>query len=68
MHRLVDDRRAERGTALPRRAEAAEKGALDRKVQVRVWHDDERVLTSELQARRLQVAPAELSYLLAHLR
>ena len=57
--RLVDDRRAERRAALPRRAEAAEQRALDGEVDVGVVHHDHRVLAAELEARRLQVAAAQ---------
>ncbi len=59
---------AERGAPLAGGAEAGEEGALDGEIQVRVWHDDQRVLAAELQARRLQVPPAELADLLADLR
>ena len=57
--RLVHDRRAQRRAALARGAEAAEQGALDGEVDVGVVHHDHRVLAAELQARRLQVTPAE---------
>ncbi len=60
VNRLVDDDRAQRGAALPGGAEAGEECAFHREIQVRVRHDDERVLAAELQARRLQVATAEL--------
>ena len=59
--RLVHDRRAERGAALPRRAEAGEQRALDGQVEVGVVGDDHRVLAAELQARRLQVPSAQLA-------
>ena len=58
---LVHDRRAERRAALAGRAEAAEQRALDREVDVGVVHHDHRVLAAELQARRLQVAAAQLA-------
>ena len=59
--RLVDDRRAQRRAALARRAEAAEQRALDGEVEVGVGHHDHRVLAAQLQARRLEVAPAQLA-------
>jgi hypothetical protein len=58
---LVHDRRPQRRAALARRAEAAEQRALDGEVEVGVVHDDERVLAAELEARRLQVAAAQLA-------
>src|SRR5215210_2217298 len=60
VHGLVDDHRAERGASLAGRAEAGEQRAFGRQIQVRVGHDDERILAAELQARRLQVSSAEL--------
>ena len=63
--RLVHDRGAQRRAALARGAEAAEQRALDREVEVGVVHDDHRVLAAELQARRLEVAAAELADLAA---
>ena len=59
--RLVDDRRAERGAALARGAEAAEQRALDGEVEVGVRHHDERVLAAQLEAGRLAVAAGELA-------
>src|SRR5215217_7139901 len=67
MERAMDDHGAERGAALPRRAEAAEERSLDRQVEVGVGHDHERVLAPELEAGRLQVAAAELADPRAHL-
>ena len=61
----MDDRGAERRAALAGRAVAAEQGALDREVDVGVVHHDHRVLAAELQARRLQVAAAQLADLRA---
>ena len=61
VHGVVDDRGAERRAALAGGAEAAEQRALDGEVEVGVVHDDQRVLAAELQARRLQVAPAQLA-------
>ena len=66
VHALVDDHGAQRGAALARGAEAAEQRALDGEVEVGVGHDHERVLAAELQARRLQVAPAQRADLGAH--
>ena len=63
--RLVDDRGAERRAALAGRAVAAEQRALDREVDVGVVHHDHRVLAAELEARRLQVAAAQLADLRA---
>ena len=57
----MDDRGAERRAALAGRAVAAEQRALDREVDVGVVHHDHRVLAAELQARRLQVAAAQLA-------
>ena len=59
--RLVHDRGAERRAALPGRAEAAEQRALDGQVEVGVGHHDQRVLAAQLEAGRLQVAPAQLA-------
>ena len=59
--RSCDDHGAQRRAALARGAEAAEQRALDGEVEVGVVHDHERVLAAELQARRLQVAPAQLA-------
>ena len=61
VHRGVDDRGAERRAPLPGGAEPAEQRALDGQVEVGVGHHDERVLPAELQARRLQVASAQLA-------
>ena len=61
----MDDRDAERGAALARGAEAGEQRALDGEVEVGVVHHHERVLAAELEARALQVAPAELADLRA---
>src|SRR4051812_34236396 len=68
MDRLVRDHGAERGAALPGRAEAAEHRALDSELEVGVRHDHKRVLAAQLQARRLQVAAGELADLLADFR
>ena len=64
----MDDRGAERRAALARRAEAAEQRALDREVDVGVVHHDHRVLAAELEARRLEVAAAQLADLRADRR
>ena len=57
----MHDRGAERRAALAGRPEATEQRALDREVEVGVGHHDERVLAAQLQARRLQVAAAQLA-------
>ena len=59
MDGVVHDRGAQRRAALPGRAEAGEQRALDREVEVGVVHDHQRVLAAQLEARRLQVAPAQ---------
>ena len=64
--RLVHDRRAHRRAALARGAEAAEQRALHGQVQVGVGHDHQRVLAAQLQARVLQMAPAQLADLRSH--
>jgi hypothetical protein len=61
VHVAVHEHRAERGAALPGRAEPAEERPLDGEVEVGVRHHDERVLPAELEARRLEVAAAELA-------
>ena len=68
VHVGVDDRSAERRASLPRRSEAAEQGAFDGEVEVRVGHHDERILPAQLQTRRLEVAAAELAETLADRR
>ena len=59
--RLVDDHRAERRAALPGGAEAAEQRALGGQVELGVGHHDQRVLAAQLEAGRLDVAPAQLA-------
>ncbi len=66
VHRLVHDGRAHRRAALAGGAEAAEQRPLHRQVQVGVGHDHQRVLAAQLQARRLQVAPAQLADACTH--
>ena len=61
VHVGVHDHGAERGAPLPGGAEPAEQRALDREVEVGVGHHDERVLAAELEARRLEVAAAQLA-------
>jgi hypothetical protein len=61
VHICVDDRRAERRAPLAGGAEATEQRTLDREIEIRVWHHDQRILAAELQARRLQMPSAELT-------
>jgi hypothetical protein len=64
----VDDRRAKRRAALAGRAEAGEQRPLDGELEVGVGHHHQRVLAAELEARRLQVAAAQLADARAHRR
>ena len=57
----VHDRDAERRAPLAGGAEPAEERTLDGEVEVGVGHHDERVLPTQLEARRLQVPAAELA-------
>src|SRR5688572_33006699 len=51
----MHDRRAERRAALAGGPETAEQRALHCEVQVGLGHHDERILATELEARRLEV-------------
>ena len=57
----VHDRDAERRAPLAGGAEPAEERALDGQVEVGVGHHDQRVLPTQLEARRLEVPAAELA-------
>ena len=63
---LLHDRRAERRAALAGGAEAGEQRALDREIEVGVFHHDHRVLAAQLEARRLEVATAQRADLRPH--
>ena len=52
---LVDDHPARRGAALPGRPERRPQDPVDRKLEVRVVHDDDRVLAAELEVDVLEV-------------
>jgi len=45
----------------PRRSEARKERALRREIEIRVGHDDQWVLSAELEARRLEMAGRELA-------
>ena len=57
----VDPGGAQARAALARRAEAGEQGTLHREVDVCVGHDDQRVLSAELEARALQMTAGQLA-------